>query len=164
MYAVIRTGGKQYRVANGDQIRVEKLDAEVGAKVTFDEVLLVGDDASTQVGTPIVDGASVSAEIVAQERGEKLTVFKYKRRKGYRVKNGHRQSLTRIAITHIAVGKPAKKKAAAKKAAPKAAEAAEAAPEKKAAPKKKAAPSKPPKAEAAPAEVAEAPEAQADQE
>lgn len=102
MFAVIQTGGKQYRVAQGDMLRVEKLPGDVGAKVTFDKVLLVGGE-TTKVGTPHVAGAKVSAEIVAQDRGKKLIVFKFRRRKNYRRKNGHRQPYTELKITGVSV-------------------------------------------------------------
>ena len=105
MFAVIRTGGKQYKVANGDVITVEKLAGEAGATINFGEVLMVSDDGSTTVGTPLVAGAAVSAEVVAQDRGPKIIVFKKKRRQNYRRKNGHRQDLTVLRITGIsAVG------------------------------------------------------------
>ncbi|MCA9597033.1 MAG: 50S ribosomal protein L21 [Myxococcales bacterium] len=98
--AVIRTGGKQYRVSEGDTIKVEKLEGEPGAKISFDEVLLVGGD-TPKIGKPTVSGAKVSGEIVAQTRGDKLIVFKFKRRKKYRRKAGHRQALTQVKITGI---------------------------------------------------------------
>jgi large subunit ribosomal protein L21 len=97
MFAVIKTGGKQYRVASGDVIKVEKLEAEAGATVTLDQVLMVGD----KVGTPLVADATVSAEVIAQDRGPKIIVFKKKRRQNYRRKNGHRQDLTVLRITDI---------------------------------------------------------------
>lgn len=130
MFAIVRTGGKQYRVAAGDKIAVEKLPGEAGDTVSLDDVLLAGD------GGEIKDakGLVVSAEIIAQERGEKVIVFKKRRRHNYRRKQGHRQSLTLLRIT--AVGGAAPKKAAASKAE---AKADEAAPAKKAAPKKAAA-------------------------
>jgi large subunit ribosomal protein L21 len=99
-HAVIRTGGKQYRVAAGDVIRVEKLDGDAGSKIVFDEVLFLDGDAP-KFGTPLVAGAKVSGEIVQQARGEKLVIFKFKRRKKYRRKNGHRQSFTAIKITEV---------------------------------------------------------------
>jgi large subunit ribosomal protein L21 len=129
MYAVIKTGGKQYKVARNDVILVEKLPGEAGAAVQLDEVLLVGDDKGQTVGSPLVAGASVAATVLEQTRGEKIIVFKKKRRKNYRRKAGHRQDLTALRITDILTG--GKKKAAAKAEAPKAAE-------KKAAPKKAA--------------------------
>ena len=100
MYAVIRTGGKQYRVSEGDTLRIEKLAGDVGAAIKFDEVLLVGGDKVT-VGKPLVKGASVGAQIVAQERAKKVIVFKMRRRKNYRRKNGHRQQYTEVKITGI---------------------------------------------------------------
>lgn len=99
-YAVIKTGGKQYRVSEGDKIRVEKLPGDVGAEISFDEVLMVGGD-KVAVGTPIVSGASVKAKIVAQDRGKKIIVFKYRRRKNYRRKTGHRQPYTELVITGV---------------------------------------------------------------
>jgi large subunit ribosomal protein L21 len=99
-YAVIKTGGKQYRVAQGDRIRVEKLPGDVGAEITFDEVLMLGGD-KVSVGTPLVSGASVKAKIVAQDRAKKIIVFKYRRRKNYRRKNGHRQPYTELEITGV---------------------------------------------------------------
>ena len=102
MFAVIQTGGKQYRVAEGDRLRVEKLAGDVGAKVTFDNVLLIG-GASVKVGTPLVSGAKVSAEIVAQDRDKKVIVFKFRRRKNYRRKQGHRQPFTELKITGVSV-------------------------------------------------------------
>ena len=101
MYAVIKTGGKQYRVAEGDQLRIEKLDAEVGAEVSFDEVLLVGEGESIKIGAPLVDGGSVKAEVVAQGRGEKIRIIKFRRRKHYKKEQGHRQYFTDVKITQI---------------------------------------------------------------
>jgi large subunit ribosomal protein L21 len=101
MYAVIKTGGKQYKVEKGTTLRVEKLEGEAGTQLTFSEVLLVADGENIQIGTPMLGGAKVSAEIVAQEKGEKLIVFKFRRRKAYRRKNGHRQSYTAIKVTDI---------------------------------------------------------------
>lgn len=100
MYAVIKTGGKQYRVSEGDTLRIEKLDGEVGAKLELTEVLMVGGE-KVDVGTPLVKGAKVTAEIVAQDRAKKIIVFKMKRRKNYRRKYGHRQPYTEIRITGI---------------------------------------------------------------
>jgi large subunit ribosomal protein L21 len=99
MYAVIKTGGKQYKVARNDVILVEKLPGEAGAAVQLDEVLLVGDDKGQTVGSPLVAGASVAATVLEQTRGEKIIVFKKKRRKNYRRKAGHRQDLTALRIT-----------------------------------------------------------------
>ncbi|HEY6460897.1 MAG TPA: 50S ribosomal protein L21, partial [Polyangiaceae bacterium] len=100
MYAVFKTGGKQYRVAQGDQLRVEKLPGSVGDAVTFDQVLLVGGDA-LKLGKPLVGGAKVEAKIVGQGLGKKLIVFKFRRRKNYRRKTGHRQPFTALQITNI---------------------------------------------------------------
>ncbi len=100
MYAVIRTGGKQYRVKQGDTLHVEKLDGNVGDAITLSDVLLVGGDA-LKVGTPLVAGAKVEAKITAQDRGKKIIVFKFRRRKNYRRKNGHRQPFTALQITGI---------------------------------------------------------------
>jgi large subunit ribosomal protein L21 len=101
MYAVIKTGGKQYRVHPGDVIEVEKLPGGVGENVTFSDVLLVGDESGAKVGSPTVAGASVSGKIVEQARDRKVIVFKHKRRKGYRLKKGHRQYYTGVAIRGI---------------------------------------------------------------
>jgi large subunit ribosomal protein L21 len=100
MYAVIKTGGKQYRVEKGDRLRVEKLPGGVGDAVTFDEVLLVAGDA-LKLGKPVVSGAKVEAKIVDQGLGPKIIVFKFRRRKNYRRKNGHRQPFTALEITNI---------------------------------------------------------------
>lgn len=102
MYAVIKTGGKQYRVQQGDQLRVEKLPGGVGDTVTFGDVLLVaGEGAALKIGTPNLAGAKVEAKIVAQDRAKKIIVFKFKRRKNYRRKAGHRQPFTALQITGI---------------------------------------------------------------
>jgi large subunit ribosomal protein L21 len=101
MYAVVRTGGKQVRVAPGDAVRVEKLDGAVGDRVELEEVLLVGDGGDARIGTPLVEGAKVVGTITAQGRGEKITVFKMKRRKGYRRKAGHRQFYTEVRVDEI---------------------------------------------------------------
>lgn len=98
--AVIRTGGKQYRVNTGDVLRIEKLDGSPGDRVTFEEVLFLGGD-SPKFGAPLVSGAKVEGEIVAQGRGEKIIIFKFKRRKKHRRKNGHRQSFTAVKITEV---------------------------------------------------------------
>lgn len=119
MYAVVETGGRQYRVSLGDKIDVEKLPGEVGDTLTLNNVLLLGSGAEVTIGTPQLPDARVEAEIIAQKRGEKLIIFKHKRRKGYRRKQGHRQYLTSLKITGIHTDAVA--------AAP-AAEAAEAAP------------------------------------
>jgi large subunit ribosomal protein L21 len=101
MYAVIKTGGKQYRVAQGDRLRVEKLAGNVGDTVTLDQVLLVGEGEGVKVGAPLVGGAKVQAKIVAQDRGKKIIIFKFRRRKNYRRKTGHRQPFTALEITGI---------------------------------------------------------------
>ena len=148
MYAVIKTGGKQYKVAKNDVVVVEKLAAEAGATVELDQVLMVGGEGKTEVGAPFVAGASVAAEVIDQARGPKVTIFKKKRRKNHRRKAGHRQDLTVLRVTDILTGGAKPKKAAAKKAEPKAEAKAEApaeeakAEEAKAAEPKKAAPKK----------------------
>ncbi|MBN1769729.1 MAG: 50S ribosomal protein L21 [Deltaproteobacteria bacterium] len=102
MYAIIETGGKQYRVKQGDLVQVEKLPGDVGAKVVFDRVLLLGGSADAPViGRPLVQGAAVESEIVRQGRGDKITVFKFKKRKNYRRKIGHRQAFTELKVTSI---------------------------------------------------------------
>ena len=116
MFAVIQSGGKQYRVSPGDLLRVEKLNGEVGDQITFEDVLLVGGDDESRVGQPVVPGASVIGTIVDQTRGDKIVVFKFKRRKMYRRKTGHRQYLTAVRIEEIKTVKAPKKKARAKKA------------------------------------------------
>ncbi len=101
MFAVIRSGGKQARVAPGDSIRIEKLEGAVGDTIELSEVLLVGDDGEPRVGTPLVKGAKVVGTITAQGRADKITVFKMKRRKGYRRKQGHRQAYTELRVDRI---------------------------------------------------------------
>jgi large subunit ribosomal protein L21 len=143
MYAVFRSGGKQYRAAQGDVLRLEKIEAEEGSTVQFDDVLLVGEGADIKVGTPLLSGTSVSAKVVRQGKSKKVSVVKFKRRQNYLRQGSHRQFFTEVEITSIGAAtkkaapkakaeesadKPAPKKAAAKKAAPK-----------KAAPKKAAA-------------------------
>jgi large subunit ribosomal protein L21 len=100
-YAIIETGGKQYRVAVGDHLTIEKLPAEPGTDVVFDRVLMVGGVGAPRVGRPLVAGATVGAQVEDQFRGAKIVVFKYKPKKRYRRRTGHRQSLTRVAITAI---------------------------------------------------------------
>ena len=100
-YAVIRTGGKQYRVAPGDVLRIERLAGEVGASVEFEEVLLAAGDGAIRIGTPLVEGARVRAEIVGQGRARKILVFKKKKRKNYRRRRGHRQAITTVRVTEI---------------------------------------------------------------
>jgi len=101
MFAVFQTGGKQYKVAPGDEIHIEKIDGNVGDTVKFDNVLMLGKDESTEVGTPLLPGVEVTCEIVRQARAKKIIVFKFKRRKKYRKKQGHRQYYTRLKITNI---------------------------------------------------------------
>ncbi|MBI1264227.1 MAG: 50S ribosomal protein L21 [Alphaproteobacteria bacterium] len=101
MYAVIKTGGKQYRVTQGDILRVEKLDAEAGDVVTFDQVLMIGGEGNPLVGAPGVDGASVTAEVLDERKDKKVIVFKKRRRQNYRRKRGHRQWITVISIAEI---------------------------------------------------------------
>ena len=100
-YAVIRTGGKQYRVEPGDLVRVERLPNDVGAEVRFEEVLVAGDDSGVRVGRPTVEGATVLGTVVAQDRDRKILVFKKKRRKNYRRRRGHRQYVTTVRVTAI---------------------------------------------------------------
>lgn len=102
MYAIIRTGGKQYHVAAGDILKVEKLQGEVGDTVEINDVLLVADGETVTVGQPLVDGARVTAKIIEQGRTKKILVFKKKKRKGYQVKNGHRQQYTALVIDEVA--------------------------------------------------------------
>lgn len=122
MFAVIKTGGKQYKVAANDLVRIEKIAGETGETVTFENVLMVGSDADVTLGAPLVDGALVAGEVVEQFRDKKVIIFKKKRRQHYRRKNGHRQELTLVRITEILTGgaKPSGKKAAAPKKAAKA--------------------------------------------
>lgn len=101
MYAVVKTGGKQYRVSKGDRVKVEKIPGEVGTEVNFDQVLMIGGTDDVKVGTPVVSGATVTARIVKQDRSRKVTVFKFKRRQGYKKKQGHRQAYTQVEITGI---------------------------------------------------------------
>ena len=101
MYAVIKTGGKQYRVTEGQRLRVEKLAGDPGKDITFSEVLFIGGDAGHKIGQPLVGGASVSAKIATHDRGDKITIFKFRRRKNYRRKTGHRQPFTDVVITSI---------------------------------------------------------------
>lgn len=104
MYAIIKTGGKQYRVESGEQLRVEALRADVGASVSIEEVLLVGDGDGVKVGAPFVSGAMVKATVVAHGRGEKLRIFKLRRRKHYQKSQGHRQAYTELRIDDIVQG------------------------------------------------------------
>ena len=113
MYAIIETGGKQYKVQNGDQIRVEKLDAEIGSTVVFDKVLAAGEGSDIKVGTPYLDGLTVEADVVESGKGDKVIIFKYKAKKDYRKKQGHRQPYTLAEITSVAGVKAEPKKAEA---------------------------------------------------
>lgn len=101
MYAIIQTGGKQYKVSEGDVVFIEKLEAEEGASVKFEEVLAVGDGAELQVGAPFVAGAAVSAKVLKNGKAKKVLVFKYKPKKGYRRRQGHRQPYTKVQIEKI---------------------------------------------------------------
>lgn len=103
MYAIIKTGGKQYRVQKDDVLKIEKINAAAGDKITFDEVLVVGGD-SLVVGSPLVEGYAVEAEVVEQGKNDKVIIFKYKAKKDYRRKNGHRQPYTMVKITDIVSG------------------------------------------------------------
>jgi len=103
MYAVIKTGGKQHRVSEGDVLKIEKLDGQKGDTIVFEEVLLVSKEDQTRVGTPVVDGAKVVGEIVNQGKGPKIIIFKKKRRKGFLKKTGHRQPLTEVRIKEISL-------------------------------------------------------------
>ncbi len=103
MFAVIKTGGKQYRVASGDQLKVEKLAGEIGSEIVLDQVLAVGQGAELALGSPLVTGASVRATVVSQGRHDKVTIFKMRRRKHYKKSQGHRQSYTEIRIDAITV-------------------------------------------------------------
>jgi large subunit ribosomal protein L21 len=157
MYAVFSTGGKQYRASAGDVIKVEKLEAEKGATVELDQVLMIGEGADVNVGTPYVEGGKVLAKVVDHGRGDKVKIIKFKRRKHHMKTQGHRQYFTALEITDIVTaGKPKAK------SAPKAAEADEGKPvEKKAAAKKTASKKKVAKKTAA--EKADAPESKGDE-
>ena len=100
MYAVIRTGGKQYRVSEGDRVRVEKLAGDVGSTIVLDDVLMLGGE-TVSIGKPVLAGAKVTATITGQDRAKKIIVFKFRRRKNYRRKNGHRQPYTELKITGV---------------------------------------------------------------
>ena len=104
MYAIVETGGKQYRAEQGDVLEVEKLEGAVGATITLDKVLLISGEAGTKIGTPTISKAKVTGEVIAQDRHAKIIVFKKKRRKNYRRTNGHRQSFTKLKITGIVEG------------------------------------------------------------
>lgn len=103
LHAIIETGGKQYRVGEGDIVFIEKLDVEAGAEVTFDKVLAVVGDGTTTIGTPVVEGAKVTAKVVKNGKGKKIHIFKYKPKKGYRKRQGHRQPYTQVQIETIVV-------------------------------------------------------------
>src|SRR5262245_22711121 len=138
MYAIIKTGGKQYKVAPGDVIRIEKLSAAEGESVAFDQVLMLADGDKIQVGTPLLAGQTVSASVLRHGRGDKIEVIKFRRRKHYRKQTGHRQDYTEVSITNVG-GKTAEPRKPVMKQAP---AEGEAAPKKKAsadkaAPKKK---------------------------
>jgi len=102
MYAVVKTGGKQYKVAPGEKLKVERIVADIGAEVTLDQVLMVAEGESVRLGQPIVAGAAVKATVVAQGRGDKVKIFKMRRRKHYQKHQGHRQSYTELRIDSIA--------------------------------------------------------------
>lgn len=119
MYAVVETGGKQYRVAVGDKLMVEKLDVEEGANIELDRVLMVCNEGDVEVGTPVLDGTAVAAKVLKQGRDEKIKVFKFKRRKKYRKTQGHRQAFTQLEILSIGEAKAAAKAEEPAKAAPK---------------------------------------------
>ncbi len=104
MYAVFKTGGKQYRASQGEKVQVEKLDAAAGDTVEFSDVLMVGEGASVRVGKPLIAGAKVTGKVVAQDRHDKITVIKFKRRTTYKRMHGHRQAFTLVEITGIAGG------------------------------------------------------------
>ena len=140
MYAIVEIAGQQFKVAKDQKVYVHRLQGEAGSSVSFDKVYLLDDGTQVTLGAPAITGASVEAKVVKHLKGDKVIVFKKKRRKGYRVKNGHRQSLTEILIQSISAKGGAKKAAPKTEAAPKA-KAAEA-PAKKAAPKKAAVPKK----------------------
>ena len=104
MYAIIRTGGKQFRAEPGKTIRIPSVDVEPGESLTFDEVLLGADGDTVKVGAPVVSGAAVTAEVLRHGRGEKIIIFKHKRRKNYRRKQGHRQGFTEVRVSDINLG------------------------------------------------------------
>ncbi len=101
MYAVIQTGGKQYKVSEGQMLKVEKLQGEAGDKLTLDQVLMLQDENGTKIGTPLLEGAKVTVHLIEQGREKKMVVYKYKKRKNYRRKQGHRQSYTKIIVEKI---------------------------------------------------------------
>ena len=162
MYAIVEIAGQQYKVQKDQQIFVHRLEGKEGSKVTFDQVLLTANGDKIEVGAPAVKGVSVSAKIVEHLKGDKVVVFKKKRRKGYKVRNGHRQYFTKIQIDAIGKSTGTTKKAAPKAEAPKAETKAKVADKAEATPKKASATKAAPKAEAkkAPAKKA-APKAEA---
>ncbi len=123
MYAIVEIAGQQFKVQKDQNVFVHRLDAEAGSKVEFDQVLLVEDKGKVNIGAPVIEGAKVTAEVLNHLKGDKVIVFKKKRRKGYRKKNGHRQLYTEISIKGINVKKEAAKKASAKAETPKKASA-----------------------------------------
>ena len=125
MYAVIKTGGKQYRVSKGATLKVEKIDAEEGATIKFDQVLMLSDGKNVSIGTPLLDGSQVTAKVLSQGKGRKIEVIKFKRRKNYKRNVGHRQMYTEVEITGITAGKPKAAKSSEAAAKPAAKEAAE---------------------------------------
>jgi len=116
MYAIIKSGGKQYRVKKGEKLKLEKLDTEIGKKIVFDEVLSVGEGADLKIGTPYLKDAKVEAKVIDEGKSKKIEVIKFKRRKNYKRNFGHRQHYSMVEITNISVKKAPAKKAAAKKA------------------------------------------------
>lgn len=164
MYAIVDIAGQQFKVEKNQKVFVHRIDAKEGSKVNFDQVLLVDNEGKVQVGTPTVANMVVAAKVVSHLKGDKVKVFKKKRRKGYQLLNGHRQHMTEILIEDIKAGKATKKVEPKAEAAPKAEAKKEAAP-KKAAPKKATAPkaetAEKPKAKAAPKKTTEAKKAAA---
>ncbi len=156
MYAIVEIAGQQFKVAKDQKVYVHRLQSEEGAKVTFDNVLLVGEGEKVTIGAPAIEGAKVTAKVLGHLKGDKVIVFKKKRRKGYKKKNGHRQFLTEIQIDSIAVGGTKKKAAAKKEVAEEKAAAPKKAVAKKAPAKKAAAPKKEPAAKKAAAPKKEA--------
>ena len=126
MYAVIKTGGKQYKVVAGERLKVEKIVGDVGATVVIDKVLMISDDANTTIGSPLIYGATVSATVLSHGRADKVMIFKFRRRKHYRKTQGHRQSFTEIQIGEILAAGASAEKAAPKATKAKAAKVAEA--------------------------------------
>jgi large subunit ribosomal protein L21 len=155
MYAIFEAKGKQFRATPDQKLRVPSLSAEPGERVTFDTVLLgqAGEGKDVLVGQPLLDGASVAVEVLRHGRDDKIIVYKMKRRKGYRRKQGHRQGFTEVKVVDIKLGSGKSKTKAAPKAKAEPAAKPKAAPKTKGAPKAKAAPATKPKAESAPAEI-----------